>query len=153
MNLNTILSPELTFCNVPGGSKKRLLETVAGLIAAVVPQVKADQIYEALIAREQLGSTGLGDGIAIPHCRIPNCVNTIGCMVKLETPVDFDAVDDKPVDLLCFLLVPENTLAGHLEALRTLAENFSNPVFCQRLRAATTDAELYAAAMANAADS
>lgn len=151
MNLHTILSPELTFCNVPGGSKKRLLETTAGLIAAVVPQVQADQIYEALIAREQLGSTGLGDGIAIPHCRIPRCMNTIGCLVKLEKPVDFDAVDNKPVDLLFFLLVPENTLAGHLEALRTLAENFSNPAFCQRLRAATSNEDLYAAATAGAA--
>jgi PTS system nitrogen regulatory IIA component len=153
MNLQTILSPELTFCNVPGISKKRLLETAAELIAAVVPQVNAGQIYEALIAREQLGSTGLGDGIAIPHCRIPRCQNTIGCLIKLDKPVDFDAVDNKPVDLLFFLLVPENTLAGHLEALRTLAENFSNPVFCERLRATGTNDELYAAAISEASSS
>jgi PTS system nitrogen regulatory IIA component len=149
MNLQNILSPELTFCNIPGGSKKRLLATAAELIASKVPQVNATQIYDALIAREQLGSTGLGDGIAIPHCRIPRCQNTIGCLVKLAEPVDFDAIDNKPVDLLFFLLVPENTLAGHLEALRTLAENFSNPEFCKRLRSATTDAELYAAALAD----
>jgi PTS system nitrogen regulatory IIA component len=148
MNLQSILSPELTFCNVKGVSKKRLLETSAELIAARVPKVSATQIYDALIAREQLGSTGLGDGIAIPHCRIQRCEKTIGCLVKLAESVDFDAIDKKPVDLLFFLLVPENTLTGHLEALRTLAENFSKPEFCTRLRSSTTDAELYSAAIA-----
>jgi len=149
MNLQSLLSQELAFCNVPGGSKKRLLETAAGLIAGRVAHISANQIYDALIAREQLGSTGLGDGIAIPHCRVPKCTKTIGALVKLATPVDFDAVDRKPVDLLFFLLVPENTIAGHLEALRTLAEHFSDPAFCQRLRAAGNDSELYAAAMAD----
>ena len=149
MNLQSFLSPELTFCNLPGGSKKRLLETSAERIAAQVSEVTASQIYDALIAREQLGSTGLGDGIAIPHCRVPRLQDTVGALVKLDKPIDFDAVDNKPVDLLFFLLVPENTLAGHLETLRTLAENFSNATFCQRLRAASSDAELYAAATAD----
>jgi PTS system nitrogen regulatory IIA component len=146
MTIDSILSPELTFCKVQGISKKRLIETSAELIAGKVPDVSATQIYDALIAREQLGSTGLGDGIAIPHCRIPRCQKTIGCLVSLAEPVDFDAIDNKPVDLLFFLLVPENTLAGHLDTLRMLAENFSKPEFCQRLRAANTDAELFAAA-------
>lgn len=149
MNLQTFLRPELTFCNVPGGSKKRLIETSAELIAARASGVSATQIYDALIAREQLGSTGLGDGIAIPHCRVPRLQQTIGALVKPDRPVDFDAIDNKPVDLLVFLLVPENALAAHLETLRMLAENFSNPAFCQRLRAATTDAALYAAATAD----
>lgn len=146
MTLATILSAELTFCNVQGGSKKKLLETSAELIAGKVEGLTANQIFDALIAREQLGSTGLGDGIAIPHCRIPRLQRTIGCLVKVKQPVDFDAIDDKPVDLLCFLLVPENTLEGHLETLRTLAEHFTNPVFCTRLRAAESDEELYRAA-------
>ena len=148
MNMQSILSPELTFCNVAGISKKRLLETSAELIAGKVEQVNANQIYEALIAREQLGSTGLGEGIAIPHCRIPKLQETIGCLIKLENPIDFDAVDKKQVDLLFFLLVPENTIAGHLEALRTLAENFSNPEFCALLRSAATNEALYEAATA-----
>lgn len=148
MTMHSILSPELTFCNIKGGSKKRLIETSAELIAEKVGQVSANQIYEALIAREQLGSTGLGNGIAIPHCRIPKLKDTLGCLVKLENPVDFDAVDRQPVDLLFFLLVPENTLAGHLETLRTLAEHFSNPAFCSSLRAAQTNDELFRAATA-----
>lgn len=147
MNLSELLTPDLTFCNVQGVSKKRLLERSAELIAGKVPQVNAGQIYEALIAREQLGSTGIGNGIAIPHCRIPRLSQTIGCLLKLQQPVDFDAIDKQPVDLLFFLLVPENTLAGHLEALKTIAERFSDADYCKRLRAAATDAELHAAAM------
>lgn len=147
MNLAELLTKELTFCNVHGASKKRLLEKSAELIAGKIAEVNSGQIFEALIAREQLGSTGIGNGIAIPHCRIPRLQNTTGCLVKLQQPVDFDAIDNQPVDLMFLLLVPENTLKGHLEALKTIAENFSHAEFCQRLRAATTDAELYAAAM------
>lgn len=146
MLLESIISPELTFCNVEGVSKKRLLETSAELIASKV-EVNPDEVYEALIAREQLGSTGLGNGIAIPHCRVPKCKETIGCLIKLSSPIDFDAIDQKPVDLLFFLLVPENTIEGHLEVLRTLAELFKNQKYCQGLRKSQTDSELYTAAM------
>lgn len=148
MEIESILTPELTFCNVEGGSKKRLLETAAELIAGEVEPINANQIYDALIAREQLGSTGLGSGIAIPHCRVPKCNTTIGCLIKLKTAIDFDAIDDKPVDLLFFLLVPENTIEGHLEVLRALAERFNDSQYCDRLRAAQSDDELYKAAIA-----
>jgi PTS system nitrogen regulatory IIA component len=148
MEIKTILTPELTFCNVQGVSKKRLIETSADLIAAQVKSVDANQIYSALIAREQLGSTGLGNGIAIPHCRVPKCQSTIGCLIKLENGVDFDAIDGKPVDLLFFLLVPENTIEGHLEVLRALAERFNDNNYCANLRNCTTNADLYAAATA-----
>jgi PTS system nitrogen regulatory IIA component len=146
MNLTSILSPELTFSNVEGDDKLHLLETVAALIAGKVPNLTATRIYDGLLAREQLGSTGLGDGIAIPHCRVPIGDNTIGCLVKLTAPVDFDAIDNKPVDLLFFLLVPEGKQAGHLATLSMLAEHFSKPAFCKRLRAAENGTELYTAA-------
>lgn len=146
MNLSSILSSELTFCNVEGGDKLHLLEVVAGLVAGKVPAVTATRVYDGLVAREQLGSTGLGDGIAIPHCRVPIGDKTIGCLVKLAAPVDFDAIDNKRVDLLFFLLVPEGPQAGHLATLSMLAEHFSQPAFCKRLRAAGNDTELYTAA-------
>ena len=148
MELKSILSPDLTFCNIQGVSKKRLLETSAELIAEKVSTVDADQIYNALIAREQLGSTGLGNGIAIPHCRVPKCENTIGCLVKLEQGIDFDAIDGKPVDLLFYLLVPENTIEGHLEVLRNLAERFNDKDYCANLRDCTSNSDLFAAATA-----
>jgi nitrogen PTS system EIIA component len=146
MNLSSILSSELTSCNVEGHDKLHVLETVSAFIASKVPNVTATRVYDGLLGREQLGSTGLGDGIAIPHCRVPIGDRTIGCLVKLAAPVDFDAIDNKPVDLLFFLLVPEGTQAGHLATLSMLAEYFSKPEFCKRLRAANTDAGLYAAA-------
>ena len=149
MELKSILSPELTFCNIQGVSKKRLLENSAELIAEKVSSVDADQIYNALIAREQLGSTGLGNGIAIPHCRVPKCEKTIGCLVKLEQGIDFDAIDGKPVDLLFYLLVPENTIEGHLEVLRNLAERFNDQDYCANLRGCTSNADLFAAAIAD----
>lgn len=147
MKLSELLTEKFTFCNVAGASKKRLLETSAELIAGLIPQLSASQIFEALIAREQLGSTGIGNGIAIPHCRIPRLQQTVGCLIKLQMAVDFDAIDNKPVDLLFLLLVPENTIQGHLEALKTIAENFGNAEYCDRLRAAQTNTELFAAAL------
>ncbi len=152
MDINTILTPKLTFCNVQGVSKKRLIETSADLIASQVKSVDANQIYSALIAREKLGSTGLGNGIAIPHCRVPKCKSTIGCLIKLEQGIDFDAIDTKPVDLLFYLLVPENTIEGHLEVLRALAERFNNNSYCASLRGCITNADLYAAATAPLGD-
>ena len=148
MKLESILAPELTFCNIQGVSKKRLLETTADLIAEKVESVDANQIYNALIAREQLGSTGLGNGIAIPHCRVPKCEKTIGCLIKLETGIDFDAIDGKPVDILFYLLVPENTIEGHLEVLRNLAERFNNDQYCANLRSCSNHADLFNAAKA-----
>lgn len=147
MDISAILTPELTFCDMEGVSKKRLLDTSAELIASRVEGVSANQIYDALIAREQLGSTGMGNGIAIPHCRVAHCKHTIGCLIKLAHSIDFDAIDNKPVDLLFFLLVPENTVEGHLEVLRTLAENLNNPAYCDSLRKSTSDEELYQAAI------
>lgn len=146
MEISSILTPGLTFCNVTSVSKKRVIEISAELIASKVPGLDASKIYDALIAREQLGSTGLGNGIAIPHCRVPKCKETIGSLVKLEQGIDFDAIDNAPVDLLFFLLVPENTIEGHLEVLKTLAERFNSAEFCQRLREAGTDEALYQAA-------
>jgi PTS system nitrogen regulatory IIA component len=150
MKLATILSPELTFCNVESDSKMQLMQECSERIASKIEGLTAAEIFDALLAREQLGSTGLGDGIAIPHCRIPRCQKTVGCLVKLQQGVDFDAIDSKPVDLLCFLLVPENTLEGHLQVLSMLAEHFTDAAFCTRLRAAQTDEALYRAAVADA---
>ncbi len=146
MQLVSILSPELAFCNIEGISKKRLLETSGELIASKVEDVSANQIYDALIARESLGSTGLGNGIAIPHCRVTKCKTTVGALVKLDSGIDFDAIDGRPVDLLFFLLVPENTIEGHLEVLRALAERFNDAAYCASLRAASNNDELFAAA-------
>ena len=95
------------FVDAPGVSKKRLFETIARIISDDQPSLVYEEVFDQLIAREKLGSTGLGQGIAIPHCRVEHCPQPLGTLVTLEQPIDFDAPDDQPVDLLFALLVPE----------------------------------------------
>lgn len=143
MQINTILSPGRTLCGAPGVSKKRVLENIANFICEDITTLDALQLFDSLIARERLGSTGLGNGIAIPHCRIKDCNKIIGSLIKLEQAVDFDAIDNKPVDLLFVLLVPDQAQDEHLKVLAKLAESFSNPDFCQQLRNAGNSSSLF----------
>ena len=107
MKLDSILSPDRTLCGLSGNSKKRVLENISQFICRDLPEFNPNQLFDSLLAREKLGSTGLGNGIAIPHCRITQCQQIIGTLIKLDQAVDFDAIDNKPVDLLFVLLVPE----------------------------------------------
>jgi len=147
MNFMTdILSPERTVCRAPGISKKRLFETIARIISEDQPSLDYEDIISRLIAREKLGTTGLGRGIAIPHCRVDACPQPLGTLLTLEQPIDFDAPDDKPVDLLFALLVPGEAHQQHLDILADVARLFSQGDFCQRLRSAQDDGELFAIA-------
>lgn len=147
MLLESILSPQRTYCGAPGGSKKRVFESVADFVCNDVDCLDSDELFTALNAREQLGSTGIGHGIAIPHCRTKNCTCTTGALIKLEQAIDFDAIDDKPVDLLFVLMVPEEASDEHLQTLSTLASLFNQPEFCKQLRQANSNEALYNAAI------
>ena len=143
MQLEDILSPERCFCRLEGVSKKRLLTTLSELIAKTAPALDPDSIFSALMAREQLGSTGLGNGIAIPHCRVSTCNKIIGALVTLKEPVDFDAIDGKPVDLLFVLIVPAVEHEEHIKVLAGLAELFNEEDFCYTLRHTHDSDDLY----------
>ncbi len=145
-SLDEILTPARTVCHAPGSSKKKLLETIARIIGDDQLSLSQEEVFTQLIAREKLGSTGLGKGIAIPHCRVGNCTQPIGTLVTLAEPIDFDAPDDAPVDLLFVLLVPEEAHQQHLDILAGIARLFSEEAFCARLRAAGDSAELFAIA-------
>ena len=147
MQLESILAPSRTRCGVAGNSKKRVLETLAGIIAGDLPALSARDLFGHLVARERLGSTGIGKGIAIPHCRIADCTGTVGGLVTLAHPVDYDAIDNEPVDILFVLLVPKEAQEAHLQTLAALAERLSDGDYCQRLRRADTDQALYEAAL------
>ena len=149
MKLDSILSPGRTLCGAPGSSKKRVLENISQFICQDLSEFNPNQLFENLVAREKLGSTGLGNGIAIPHCRITQCQQITGTLIKLDKAVDFDAIDNEPVDLLFVLLVPEQAHDEHLNVLATLAELFSNPSFCQQLRSADCSESLYRLATAH----
>ena len=107
MKLNDVLPPENIVADAPGGSKKRVLENLSVFLAERMPTVTADELYQGLLSRERLGSTGIGEGVAIPHCRMGGCDKITGALIKLEEPVDFDAIDGEAVDLIFALIVPE----------------------------------------------
>ena len=143
IRLETILTPGRSLVNVPGGSKKRVLEQIANLIGTDVPGLEKQEVFESLIAREKLGSTGFGNGIAIPHCRLKGCASPVSALLHLDAPIDFDAIDGAPVDLLFVLLVPEAATDAHLELLRQIASMLDRKDVRDRLRAADSSAALY----------
>lgn len=145
--LEALLPPELTLCRAPGVSKKRLFETAATLVSEHQEKLDEREIYSSLLAREKLGSTALGDGIAIPHCRISTCEQPIVALITLQEGIDFDAPDGKPVDILFLLLVPEEAREEHLNVLASLARLLDQSDFCAALRAAGSNEELYQAAV------
>ena len=141
--LEDILTPGRSLVNVPGGSKKRVLEQIAQLVAKQKAELDQQVVFEALIAREKLGSTGFGNGIAIPHCRMKGCDSPISALLHLDAPVDFDAIDGAPVDLLFVLLVPEAATDAHLELLRQIASMLDRKDIRDRLRSAQDSQALY----------
>ena len=134
MNITDLLDPERIVCCANAGSKKRILEQLAALLAANAPQTPQNDIFDALINREKLGSTGLGRGVAIPHGRMPSLKEPLCAFIKIDEPLEFDASDGQAVDLVFALLVPEDSTEEHLQVLSTIAEIFSNPVICAALR-------------------
>ncbi len=147
MLIHETLRRDRTFHNVPGNSKKRVLENASELIAETVSSLDAEEIFAGLIGRERLGSTGLGEGVAIPHCRLENCQETVGSLIKLPEPIDFEAIDQNPVDLLFVLLVPTEATEAHLQTLAALAELFSQEAFREQLRQSKDADELFNAAV------
>ncbi len=143
MNLASFLSPNRTLCNVSCSSKKRALEMVASCAAGDLLNTKSETIFTHLFDRERLGSTGFGNGIAIPHCRIEGIDSVVGLLITLANPIPFDAPDDQPVDLIFALLAPTEAAEAHLQTLSTVAERLSNPVYVSELRSANSSSSLY----------
>ena len=144
--LDQLLTPERTACQVPGLSKKRLFETIARIISEDQLSLPYELVFDRLFAREKLGSTGLGNGIAIPHCRVGNCTQPMGCLITLSEPIDFDSPDNQPVDLVFALLVPDRAHQQHLDTLAGIARMFSQSDFCEQLRGAADATALFQAA-------
>lgn len=147
MHIETLITSQRTLCRANCTSKKRTLEVLAELIAEGSDNIDSGELFQQLIGRERLGSTGIGDGIAIPHCRFKTQGATIGALMTIESPIDFDSVDSKPVDIIFAMLVPEDAESAHLQTLATLAERLQNPHYVKALREADSNAELYRAAI------
>lgn len=146
MDIRSILAPERTHCSVVAASKKKAIEEASRRIAEAA-NLDSESIYESLITRERLGTTAIGHGIAIPHCRLDGCPSIIGSLFRLESPVDFDSFDDEPVQLLFVLLVPSDEVDEHLKALGALATRFESAEYRNRLLQAENDEALFDAAV------
>jgi len=143
MLIQELLTPSRTLCGLQGGSKKRILEKTSQLIAEQNPGLEANDVFSGLLGRERLGSTGIGDGVAIPHCRLKDCQSAVGYLITLEEPIDFDSIDSKPVDLIFTLVVPEEACDEHLQTLASAAELFSQEAVRRALRETADDTSLY----------
>lgn len=148
MQLTEILTPERTFHAASGHSRKRIFEFLAASLTPDNSPASVQMVLDAFMARERLGSTALGNGIAIPHCRLDDCQACTGALLTLQEAIDFDAPDQRPVDLLFVLMVPTEANNQHLQILAALAKRFSDPDYCDRLRATADSQSLYQAAIA-----
>lgn len=142
MQLTELLTEDRIACHVEAHSKKRALEELSELLSNDQQYLSPPDIFESLISRERLGSTGIGFGVAIPHGRLKNSDHTTGAFIRLKAGVDFDAIDRNPVDLLFALVVPEESTEDHLQTLAELANMFNDEDFRKRLRDAETAHDL-----------
>ncbi|MEO1424409.1 MAG: PTS IIA-like nitrogen regulatory protein PtsN [Pseudomonadota bacterium] len=143
MELTQIIRSDAVRARFRTSSKKKLLLDMAEL-AEEVYDLRADPTFEAMQQRESLGPTGVGGGVAIPHARLPELDRIVGLFATLEKPVDFDAVDGRPVDLVFVLLAPEQAGAEHLRALARVSRTLRDRTVCEKLRSTEDAAALFA---------
>ena len=147
--LEEILAPECVRSGVPAASKKRTLETLGEIFANADPGLSARVVFNRLVARERLGSTGLGEGCALPHARVPGLGCALAAFLRLEKGVDFDSPDHEPVDLVAGLLVPEESTDEHLEILAAIARTLSDESVRTSVRSADEPARIREALVRN----
>ena len=143
MKLEQLLSPDCTKCAVQGKSKKNILQQISALAANKISSANAKELLDSLSKREKLSSTGIGNGIAIPHGKINNCESPVAVLLTTDKPVIFDAIDDKPVDIFFALFVPEDHCQQHLETLASVARFFSTKQNSKKVRRCRNSAELH----------
>ncbi|WP_448569864.1 PTS IIA-like nitrogen regulatory protein PtsN [Thalassotalea ganghwensis] len=144
MKLLEMLSLDCTLCAVHASSKKKILELLSEKASEHLKQFSTYDLLASLIAREKMGSTGIGGGIAIPHGRLTDTEQAIVVLATSEQPIDFDAIDNRPVDIFVALFVPEQECQAHLSTLQSIAQLFSDKQFCKELRKSTTSEEMFA---------
>ena len=142
MSLNDLLTPDAVIASLRVNGKKQALQELSDR-AAEVSGLPAREIFDSILQRERLGPTGVGDGIAIPHGKLAKCRRIFGVFARLERPIDFEALDGLPVDLIFLLIAPESAGADHLKALATIARKLRNPNLAAQLRATRDASALY----------
>ena len=145
MDIQAIVSLDRTECAVQCNSKKRILEIIADIAAKQNENIDQATVLNSLMARERMGSTGIGNGIALPHGSLPGLEKEIAIVVTSTPAIDFDALDEKPVDIFFALLVPEEQTEGHLQTLATVAGKLSDKETIKAIRRATTSDDILSA--------
>ena len=143
MFLQDIISRDAVLCNAHARSKKHCLEILSELLVRSQPEIQAEDIFESLIERERLGCTGLDVGVAFPRCRVEGIDQCVAAMIKLSDPIDFDASDGEPVDLVFGLMVAKDVTDSHHADIAMVTELLGDDELRQRLREATSSSALY----------
>src|SRR5271170_2304708 len=138
-----LVTPRSVIAQLRAPTKRQVLQELARR-AATMTGLPDRRIYDALVQRERLGTTGIGTGVAVPHCRLPELTRLHGLFARLERPVPFEAIDDQPVDLLFLLLAPLDAGAEHLKALARVSRLLRDKAMCEKLRGANSADALYA---------
>ncbi|MBR9897640.1 PTS IIA-like nitrogen regulatory protein PtsN [Alteromonas sp.] len=145
MDIQAIVSLDRTECAVQCNSKKRILEIIADIAAKNNENIDQATVLNSLMSRERMGSTGIGNGIALPHGRLLGLEKVIAIVVTSTPAINFDALDEKPVDIFFALLVPEEQTEGHLQTLATVAGKLSDKETIKAIRRATTSDDILSA--------
>ena len=143
MEISDLISSDVVVANLKATSKKQVLQDLSRR-ASDSTGLHERAIFDVLMERERLGTTGVGNGIAIPHGKLPDLDRLHGYFARLEQPVDFQSIDERPVDLIFLLLAPESAGADHLKALAKISRVLRNGNICQKLRGTDTSDALYA---------
>jgi len=138
MKIDSFLSPSDVHWGLEASSYKRALESISQEISSNFDEIDTRALFKALVERERLGSTGVGKGVAIPHCRIQGIDTIFGAFFKLSTPIDYLAPDDQPVDLLFTLVVPEDCSHKHLAALAAISEKLGDDDVREKIRSCSS---------------
>lgn len=150
MSLQEFINPDGVLCNATARSKKHCLEILSELLTRTHIDVVSDDVFECLVDRERLGCTSLNKGVAFPHCRAAGIEDTVGVLIKLSEPVDFDSPDGEPVDIVFGMILPVEIEDRHRDHVRLVTELLANEKLRSRLREMHTSTDLYDALMTGA---
>jgi PTS system nitrogen regulatory IIA component len=153
MSLENLIKPDGVLCNASARSKKHCLEILSELLVRGTPDIPSELIFERLIERERLGCTGLEKGAAFPHCRVAGIESSNAAFMKLSEPVDFDAADGEPVDLVIGMMVPVDMGDIHRADIKLVASLLANESLRERLRGINSSSDLYSALVDGASGS
>jgi len=143
MKLQDILTLDCTLCAVPATSKKRIFDTICQTASSHITELSQHELLESLMNREQMGSTGIGNGIAIPHGRLSETNQVVAVLLTTQEPIGFDAIDNRPVDIFVALFVPESACQEHLSTLQSIAQLFSDKQTLKNVRKCQDNDQLF----------